>query len=63
MIFLWISTNVLLILDYTKASYTNTHQLLFSIIQYVGLSAKATDFIKNYLSNHFLFVETSVDLI
>lgn len=52
-------TNVLILLDYTKAFDTINHQLLFSILHYVGFSVKATEFIKNYLSDRSQFVETS----
>ena len=51
---------VLVLLDYSKAFDTINHQLLLTILSFIGFAPGAADFIESYLSNRQQYVETSV---
>lgn len=51
-------TTALILLDYSKAFDTINHELLLSILHFVGFSNNANNLIRSYLNNRVQFVET-----
>lgn len=51
-------TTALILLDYSKAFDTISHEILFSILHYVGFSDSAIKFLRSYLDNRMQYVET-----
>lgn len=45
------NSGVLILLDYSKAFDTISHEILLSILHYIGLSFQAIELIKNYLAD------------
>lgn len=52
-------TTALILIDYSKAFDTIDHELLISILHFVGFSEDATKLIRSYIQNRVQFVETN----
>ena len=52
-------TTALVLIDYSKAFDTISHELLYSVLHFIGFSENSVVMIKNYLQNRIQFVETT----
>ena len=51
-------STALVLIDYTKAFDTLDHELLLSVLHFVGFSNDAINFMKSYLNSRYQYVET-----